>query len=342
MSDETTHLLEPPSAANFGIRSSKGGLFSSIPAHLRHSARIILSSLILLNVILFSILGVLPFLVGANCGRLISACLIAYSFGLRHAVDADHIAAIDNVVRRLVGGSEKPSTGILLVGFWFSLGHSTIVFGLVVVVASVNNFINKSDDLDNWKETMSYVGTSFSASILLLVGLANVFIGFKLYNRRSNVDDSSDEEDSDGEHMHLTASGAFFSHTHKHIITIDGDGNIERTRKAGDGGKEIEDEDGLAGFFTRCCPSLLNAIDAPYKMYFIGFLFGLGLDTATEVALLGLTVVQSDSQGEGEGEGGTTWVILLLPLMFTAGMILIDTADGILMLAAYGWASVSR
>jgi len=217
---------------------------------------------------------------------LLGTALLAYTFGLRHAVDADHISAIDNVTRKLMQERKRP----LGVGLFFSLGHSTVVVALTLAVA-IGAAVVKSR-LPALQHAGTLVGTSVSAGFLLLIAAINLMVLFDIF-------------------------GAF-----------------ARARRG-----EAYDDAGLdamlnrRGLMGRFFAPLLRVVDQSWKMYPIGLLFGLGFDTATEVALLGLAAVEA-------GKGLPVVFILLFPLLFTAGMSLIDTTDGILMLGAYGWAFV--
>ncbi len=239
------------------------------------------------------------FLVGLNCVAwglafwifssrplLLGTALLAYSFGLRHAVDADHISAIDNVTRKLMQDKKRP----VAVGFFFSFGHSTIVVALTVGIALAASVVRSR--LPELQHIGELVGTSVSATFLLLVAAINFLVLLDIFR-------------------------AF--HRARHGETYDQKG-VE----------EMLDQRGLVGRFFR---PLLKLVDSSWKMYPIGVLFGLGFDTASEVALLGIAAVEA-------GKGLPVYAILIFPLLFTAGMSLIDTTDGILMLGAYGWAFV--
>lgn len=217
---------------------------------------------------------------------LLGTSLLAYSFGLRHAVDADHIAAIDNVTRKLMQQGQRP----VGVGLFFSLGHSTIVFGLSVgVVITTVAIKDKFDGLDNWG---NIVGTLVSAGFLLAIAAMNLLI--------------------------LASITATFRRVKAGGKYSDGDLDILLAKR---------------GFFGCVFRGLFKFVDRSWQMYPIGFLFGLGFDTATEVGLLGISAA-------GASKGLPIWSIILFPGLFTAGMALIDTTDSILMLGAYGWASM--
>jgi nickel/cobalt transporter (NiCoT) family protein len=212
--------------------------------------------------------------------------LLAYSFGLRHAVDADHIAAIDNVTRKLMQEGKQP----VAVGFFFSLGHSTIVILASAAVAVAA--ITLAGQFGTFQTIGGVIGTLVSALFLLLIALMNLVILRNVYK------------------------------TFQHVKS---------------GGKYEEDELNslLAGrgLLARIFRPLFRLINKSWHMYPLGFLFGLGFDTATEVGLLGIAAAAG-------GKGLHIWSIMVFPVLFTAGMSLIDTTDGILMLGAYGWAFV--
>ena len=217
---------------------------------------------------------------------LLGTAFLAYSFGLRHAVDADHIAAIDNVTRKLMQEGKRP----VAVGFFFSLGHSTIVFGLSVAIA-LTSFALK-DRFDSLKSLGGIVGTLISAFFLLVIAIANIFILIAVYRT----------------FRHVKNGGAY----------VDEDLNLILAKR---------------GFFGRLFRGLFKLVDHSWQMYFVGFLFGLGFDTATEVGLLGISATAA-------AKGLPIWSILVFPTLFTAGMALIDSTDSILMLGAYGWAFI--
>ena len=217
---------------------------------------------------------------------LLGTAFLAYSFGLRHAVDADHIAAIDNVTRKLMQEGKKPLT----VGLFFSLGHST-----VVVLASVGIAITTmafKDQMEEFHPAGGMIGTSVSAAFLLLIGAINLVVLVNVYKAFRRV-----------------KNGGSYSESDLDILMANG------------------------GFFARIFRRLFGLIRRSRHMYPLGFLFGLGFDTASEVALLGITAAQASS-------GLSMWSLLIFPALFTAGMTLLDTTDSVLMVRAYGWAFV--
>ena len=217
---------------------------------------------------------------------LLGTALLAYTFGLRHAVDADHIAAIDNVTRKLMQERKRP----VAVGFFFSIGHSTIVFGLSALIALTSATIKNR--FESFQTVGGIIGTSVSAFFLLAIAAANIVVLISVYRT----------------FHHVKRGGQF----------VDEDLNLLLARR---------------GFFGRIFRNLFRLIKHSWQMYLVGFLFGLGFDTATEVGLLGISATEANS-------GLPIWSILVFPTLFMAGMALIDTTDSVLMLGAYGWAFV--
>ena len=217
---------------------------------------------------------------------LLGTALLAYGFGLRHAVDADHIAAIDNVTRKLMQEGQRP----VGVGFFFSLGHSTVVVLASIAIAATATAFR--EQLDSFRGVGGVVGTLVSAFFLLAIAVMNMVILATVCRafRRVRAGEPYAEEDLDM----LLAGG---------------------------------------GLLARLFRPLFRMIRRSWHMYPLGFLFGLGFDTATEVGLLGISAAQA-------ARGMPVWSILVFPALFTAGMSLVDTTDGILMLGAYGWAFV--
>jgi high-affinity nickel-transport protein len=217
---------------------------------------------------------------------LLGTALIAYTFGLRHAVDADHISAIDNVTRKLMQENKRPVT----VGFFFSLGHSTVVLALTVAIAIGAGVVKQS--MPGLENAGGLIGTAVSATFLFAIAALNIIVFAGIYDafRRVHRGEPFDE------------------------VTVE---------------KYLSDR-GLMGRFFR---PLMKFVGKSWHMYPIGVLFGLGFDTATEVGLLGIAAVEG-------AKGLPIYDILIFPLLFTVGMSLLDTTDGIMMLGAYGWAYV--
>jgi nickel/cobalt transporter (NiCoT) family protein len=222
----------------------------------------------------------------------IGVCILAYTLGLRHAFDADHISAIDNTTRKVL--SERHGTGQprpFGFGFFFSLGHSTVVvaIGVGIVVAEKTVFTAVSNSSSGLERFGGLFGTVVSATFLLLIGLLNLVILAGIMRvfaamRRGRYDEA-----------------------------------------------ELERQLASRGFFSRFFGRWMRAISKEWQLYPVGVLFGLGFDTATEVALLATTAVLASQH--------IPWyAIVSLPVLFTAGMTVMDTTDGLFMNLAYGWA----
>ena len=222
----------------------------------------------------------------AGQAALLSTALLAYVFGLRHAVDPDHIAAIDNVTRKLMQDGQRP----VAVGFWFALGHSTIVVIAAALVAlATTNLTNASD---GFKDLGGVVGTSVSAAFLIVIGLVNLVVLAGIWRTFREVRRTGRYVEADLDML-------------------------------------LADQ----GVLARILRPLFRLVTRSWHMYPLGFLFALGFDTATEVSLFGLSAAQAS-------QGTAFWAILVFPALFTVGMALVDTTDGVLMLGAYGWAYV--
>jgi len=213
--------------------------------------------------------------------------VLAYTLGMRHAFDADHIAAIDNTTRKLVGEGKRP----LSVGFFFSLGHSSVVFVLAILlnfgIRSLGAQVRNSGSVLHG--VTSLVGTLVSGTFLYLIAALNLVI--------------------------LAGIVKVFTQM--------------RTGQFSDA--ELDEQLAKRGLMNRLLGPLNRRVDQPWKMYPIGLLFGLGFDTATEVAFLVLA-------GTAVISGLPLYAVLSLPLLFAAGMSLFDTADGCFMNFAYDWA----
>jgi len=213
--------------------------------------------------------------------------VLAYTLGMRHAFDADHIAAIDNTTRKLIQDGKRP----LSVGYFFSLGHSTIVFVLAVLlnfgIRALNGAVqNDNSGLHHWT---GIIGTTVSGTFLYLIGLLNLIVLISIVKvsremRQGRYDDA-----------------------------------------------ELERQLDSRGLMNRFLGGYAKRIDTPWKMYPVGVLFGLGFDTATEVALLVLA-------GSAVVGGLPFYAVVSLPILFAAGMCLFDTIDGCFMNFAYDWA----
>ncbi len=269
-------------ANSFGI-SAITRVFNDSPSELRNKIIGIYVFLIAFNILawVFAFAGF-----GIQYPALLGTALLAYTFGLRHSVDADHISAIDNVTRKLMQENKRP----IGVGFFFSLGHSTVVVALSVAIALAATFIQGS--IPALKNAGGLIGTSVSAIFLFVIALINGLVLWEIFQAFQKV-----------------RRGEEYSEQ-----TLD----------------EFLNQRGIMGRFFR---PLLRMVDTSWKMYPVGLLFGLGFDTATEVGLLGIAA-------SAAGKGMPVIFILIFPMLFTAGMCLLDTTDGILMLGAYGWAFV--
>ncbi|HET7338725.1 MAG TPA: HoxN/HupN/NixA family nickel/cobalt transporter [Candidatus Dormibacteraeota bacterium] len=215
---------------------------------------------------------------------------LAYTFGLRHAFDADHISAIDNTTRKLLQSDKRPAG----VGFFFSIGHSTVVLLIAVALGLAVKWIVQGVVADNGelRSLGGAVGTLVSGGFLVAIGIFNLFILLdivRVYRRMRRG-----EYDRDGLEHELIAGG----------------------------------------LMTRLFGRIFRLVDKSWHMYPIGFLFGLGFDTASEVALLAISAGAA-------AQGLPIAVVISLPLIFAAGMSLMDTADGAFMSNAYSWAFAS-
>jgi len=243
---------------------------------------------------LFAIYGIL---IAANIGVwlwtlavlrdepvLLGTAFLAYALGLRHAVDADHIAAIDNVTRKLMQQGQRP----IAVGLNFSLGHSAIIVAMSVAVAFAAKAM--TDRFGVMKSVGGVISTSASALFLFAIAFVNIVVLISVYRTFQAVKRGEPFVDSDFDML-------------------------------------LNDR----GFLARIFRPLFRLVTKSWHMLAIGFLFGLGFDTASEVALFGFSATQATG-------GASLGIVLVFPLLFAAAMTLIDTTDGVLMLGAYGWA----
>jgi high-affinity nickel-transport protein len=211
----------------------------------------------------------------------------AYTLGMRHAFDADHIAAIDNTTRKLMGGERRP----LSVGFWFSLGHSSVVFALCLLLGlGVRSLAGQVEsDSSTLQRVTGVIGVSVSGVFLYVIGIIN-------------------------------------------LILLVGIWKVFRRMRQGDFDEaQLEAHLNNRGFLNRILSRATGTVTKPWQMYPIGLLFGLGFDTATEISLLVLA--------GGAAAFALPWyAVLTLPVLFAAGMSLLDAADGVFMNFAYGWA----
>jgi nickel/cobalt transporter (NiCoT) family protein len=216
---------------------------------------------------------------------MLGVALVIYGLGLRHAVDADHIAAIDNVTRKLMQARRRP----VAVGFFFAMGHSTVVIIAAAAVAVAATLLGSFDAV---KSVGGVIGTAVSSLFLLAIAAMNIVIFVSIYRSYRRV----------------RAGGSY----------VDEDLDILLNSR---------------GFLARLFRPMFRMVSRSWHMYPLGFLFGLGFDTATEVAMFGVSAAQA-------AKGIPVEAIMVFPVLFTAGMSLVDTTDGVMMLGAYGWAFV--
>jgi high-affinity nickel-transport protein len=237
---------------------------------------------------------------------LLATALLAYTLGLRHAVDADHIAAIDNVIRKLMQEGKRP----LSAGFFFALGHSTVVVAMTVAVCVAATAL--APRLAAIKSVGGVVGTLVSATYLCLLGMLNLVIlggAWRAWRQRAGVG------------VRARVGGADMR-----------SGGMDTHLGAGGVAQHGEPAPTRAAPLARLMRPLFRIATRSWHMYPIGLLFGLGFDTASEVALFALAAAEAS-------RGLSLWSVLLFPALFTAAMALGDTADGALMIRAYGWAT---
>lgn len=255
-------------------------VFSDASDGQRYKLAALFALLIGLNIAVWA----LSLAVFGDSPALLGTAVLAYVFGLRHAVDADHIAAIDNVVRKLMQEGKRPLT----VGFWFSIGHSSLIViavGIIVLAASA-----MQQRMDGYREIGGLISTCVSGFFLLLIAVTNLVI--------------------------LKGVWAGFQRVRAGLPVSDDDLDLLLAGR---------------GLLARLFRPLFRLVSKSWHMAAIGFLFGLGFDTATEIALFGLAATHAS-------DGIPLWSAMLFPALFTAGMVLIDTADSVLMVGAYGWA----
>ncbi|MEW6643695.1 MAG: HoxN/HupN/NixA family nickel/cobalt transporter [Pseudomonadota bacterium] len=241
---------------------------------------------------IYAVVGILnigawlwAFIAFRHSPAMLGVALVIYGLGLRHAVDADHIAAIDNVTRKLMQMRQRP----VAVGFFFAIGHSTVVIiasGAVAVAATLLGSFSA------FQNVSGIIGTSVSALFLLAIAAMNIVIFVSIYRSYRRV----------------RAGGPYVE----------------------------EDFDMLLanrGFLARLFRPVFRLVTKSWHMFPLGFLFGLGFDTATEVAMFGVSAAQA-------AKGVPFTAIMVYPVLFAAGMSLIDTTDGVMMLGAYEWAFV--
>ncbi|MDF3302986.1 HoxN/HupN/NixA family nickel/cobalt transporter [Streptomyces tropicalis] len=249
----------------------------------------LLAVIVALHVVAFGVLFLLVaparYRVGSEAFG-IGLGVTAYTLGVRHAFDADHIAAIDNTTRKLMADGKRPVS----VGFWFALGHSSVVVLLSLLIAGGTTLAGRvMDEGSRTHQVLGFLGTTISGAFLYLIAALN-------------------------------------------LVALAGIWKVFRAMRAGTyDERELEAHLESRGFMNRLLGRLTRSVTRPGQMYPLGFLFGLGFDTATEVSLMVMA-------GSGAAAGLPWYAILCLPLLFAAGMSLFDTIDGTFMNFAYQWA----
>jgi high-affinity nickel-transport protein len=256
-------------------------IFAAAPPQLKRKVLVVMGFLLAFNLAAW----LWAFVAFQDHPLLLGTALLAYSFGLRHAVDADHIAAVDNITRKLMQEGKRP----VAVGLFFSLGHSTIVVLMSLVVALTTHML-QGQGFEEYRAMGGVASTMISAFFLFTLAGANLFILINTWRSFQKVKGGGTLAEDD---MDLLLSGG--------------------------------------GLMARIFRRLFRLIERDWHIYLLGLLFGLGFDTATEVSLLGISAT-------GVADGISPWSIMVFPTLFCAGMALIDTSDGILMVGAYGWA----
>ncbi|AGL17059.1 HoxN/HupN/NixA family nickel/cobalt transporter [Actinoplanes sp. N902-109] len=249
----------------------------------------LLGFIVVLHVVAFGLLFGLVAPAGLQVGTEafgVGLGITAYTYGLRHAFDADHIAAIDNTTRKLRGDGRRPKS----VGFWFAMGHASVVAVLAALVAAGAHAVGElTDDGTTLNHTMGLISTGVSGSFLYVIAALN-------------------------------------------LVALAGIVRVFRAMRSGELDEhKLEQHLQARGLLARVLGRLTRTITRPGQMYVVGLLFGLGFDTATEVALLVLA-------GSGAAAGLPWYAVMTLPLLFAAGMSLLDFLDGLFMSVAYDWA----
>lgn len=216
---------------------------------------------------------------------LLGTCVLTYGLGLRHGVDADHIAAIDNVTRKLMGQGQRP----LAAGLYFALGHSSVVAIIAVIVAAAAGALSR---IDEFKAVGAVFATGVSATFLFVIAGLNLVVLRSVWTAFQRVKRGEPYVEDD---LNALLSGG--------------------------------------GLMARIFRPLFRLVNRSWHMIILGFLFGLGFDTATEISLLGISAAQG-------ADGFALSSILVFPALFAAGMALVDATDGVLMVNAYSWAFV--
>ncbi len=258
-------------------------IFLRVTPEIRARIVVILTVLAIFNI---GIWGV-AIMMSVRFPLLIGLVTLAYGFGLRHAVDADHIAAIDNTTRKLMRDGKRP----VAVGLFFSLGHSSVVILLSGLVAFSAPFVTRH--IESFKATGSVIGTLVSCLFLLVLSVISFSMIPETYRLFRSLKNRTK------------------------LLTIN----------------ELDAHLDTHGIIARLLRPLMRIVTQSWHLIVIGFLFGLGFDTASEIGLLSMSAVSGSS-------GMSPWVVMLLPLAFTAGMTLVDSLNSIVMLGAYGWSYV--
>jgi high-affinity nickel-transport protein len=250
---------------------------------------VLLGVIALMHVVAFGVLLILVAPANYELGTKVFGVglgVTAYVYGLRHAFDADHIAAIDNTTRKLRGDGGRPKS----VGFWFAMGHSSIVAIMAALVAAGAHVVNDlTTEGTTTNQTLGIIGTSVSGGFLYLIAFLN-------------------------------------------LLALVGIWRVFRAMRGGELDEaQLEQHLQSRGLLNRFLGRLTRAITKPWQMMPLGLLFGLGFDTATEVSLLVLA-------GTGAAAGLPWYAVMVLPLLFAAGMSLLDCLDGLFMSVAYDWA----
>ncbi|KIM33656.1 hypothetical protein M408DRAFT_326314 [Serendipita vermifera MAFF 305830] len=238
---------------------------------------ILISVLVLFNVACWvaAALSFKPHDSGESSG-IMGLAMLAWTIGLRHALDADHISAIDNATRGLISLGQLPTT----CGLFFSLGHSTIVVAFIVAIAISSDIY---DRVGGFSDVGGIIGAAVSGSFLFIIGVVNSVILVRIIKDRRRG---------------ITADSMGREHKHSTIV-------------------------------MRILAPVTRIVDRPWKMYPVGVLFGLGFDTASSIALLAVSAL---AKRDAYGNGISSASIVILPLLFTAGMTLVDSLDSVLML----------
>jgi nickel/cobalt transporter (NiCoT) family protein len=277
---------EAGAATRFGILGHLAGVVRSLTPAERRRAGLMFATIAALHVIGFGVF--IAFVVPSHYRGLgIGVAGLAYSLGLRHAFDADHISAIDNTTRKLMSEGRRP----LSIGYWFSLGHSTIVIaiGVGIVVGEKAVYGAVSNNHSSLEQFGGAFGTVVSATFLYLIAALN-------------------------------------------IVILAGILRVFRSMRRGSYDEaELERQLNNRGLMYRVFGRWMRTINREWQMYPVGVVFGMGFDTATEVALLATTALLA-------AQSLPFYSILCLPILFTAGMVLMDTLDGLFMNFAYSWA----